>query len=166
MLLLIMLTFTGFNYIVMTILIFAVMSVPLWVFNVPISIVFVKITTRIEHSLKRESGYDGCSVVACSVCFVILKMTTTGGPAIVGGQGEYFCRFRNKLRYQWTTSDKTFSHGIISVVSSTYFYALIPHSSQHTIFHPVNIKLQWVFHHCRACFSFSGSLHASGQIWP
>ena len=32
-------------------------------------------------------------------------------------------------------------------------------------FHLVNNKLHCGFHHCRACFSFSGGFHISGQIW-
>ena len=45
---------------------------------------------------------------------------------------------------------------------------MIPCSSPHIgfFFHLVNNKLHCGFHHCRACFSFSGGFHVSGQIWP
>ena len=145
---------------------------PMWLFNVSISIVVSceKRTTKIKQALKRKGGYlwwPPC----CGwqrLCLLFLEWQPYPRPAIVVDHGAYLFRFWNKRQYQWTTNDNVLCHGIIlQYPRYTYMlWSLARVRIYFIFFHLVNNKLHCGFHHCRACFSFSGGFHVSGQIWP
>ena len=108
------------------------------------------------------------------------KVVIYCGHSAVAGSG---CDNHRRDRRSWAvtepifsiseTSDST-SEQLMTMFSPVVLFCSIPLISIcHDLFlesayyfNLVNSKLHCGFHLCRACFSFSGGLHVSGQIWP
>ena len=123
--------------------------------------------TKIKSTLKRKSGcfrWPPCFRWR-RLCLSFLKWQPQARPAIVGSHGTYLFRFR-KATVPVNNQRQCSLPWYYFAVSPLNSIVMIPCSSPHNIFHLGNIKLHCGFHHCRACFSFVGGIHVSGQIWP
>ena len=72
--------------------------------------------------------------------------------------------FLKQWQYQWQFMT-VFFHALFIVHIYLCLQCLIPYSISPIICYPVDANLHYVFNHCCVCSSFSGGLHASGQIW-